>query len=121
MWVSELLQVDERTLRDRFSDSLQRRINNCEEDALRLCSIAFESEPKSPSVRPRVGRMRRAAWDCVREGDYIWHGDILCAVRELGGTAVTLTTYDRSDGTVANRDSQHCFAADGEGEVSYGA
>ena len=72
-------------------------------------------------MRPRVGRVLRAAWDCVREGDYIWHNGTLCAVCELGSTVVTLTTYDRSDGTVANRNSQHCFAADGEGEVSYDA
>ena len=53
--------------------------------------------------------MLRAAWDGVREGDYIWHGGVLCAVRELGSTTVVLTTYDSSDGNVANRDTQHCF------------
>ena len=46
---------------------------------------------------------------------------MLCAVRELGSTTVVLTTYDRSDGTVANRETQHCFAAGGEGEISYDA
>ena len=121
MWVSELLRADGRTLRNRFSDSLQRRIGNCEEDALRICSIAFGSGLKSPSVRPRVGRMLRAAWGCVREGDYIWHDDMRCAVRELGSTTFALTTYDRPDGTVANRESQHYFAAGGDGEVSYDA
>ena len=80
MWVSELLRADGRTLKHRFGDDLQRRIDNCEDDALRLCSIAFGSGLKSPSVRPRVGRMLRAAWDGVREGDYIWHGGVLCAV-----------------------------------------
>ena len=69
MWVSELLRADGRTLKHRFGDDLQRRIDNCEDDALRLCSIAFGSGLKSPSVRPRVGRMLRAAWDGVREGD----------------------------------------------------
>ena len=121
MWVSELLRADGRALRNRFSHGLQRRIDICEDDALRLCPIAFGSGLKSPSVRPRVGRMLHAAWDCVREGDYIWHGDMLCAVRELGSTTVALTTYGRLDGTVANRESQHCFTADGEGEVSYDA
>ena len=28
--------------------------------------------------------MLRAAWDGVREGDYTWHGGVLCAVHELG-------------------------------------
>ena len=65
--------------------------------------------------------MLRAAWDCVCEGDYIWHGGMLCAVHELGSSTVALRTYDKLDGTVANRESQHCFAADGEGEVSYDA
>ena len=32
-----------------------------------------------------------------------------------------LTAHGRSDGTVANHDTQHCFAADGESEVSYDA
>ena len=62
MWVSELLRADGRTLKDRFGHDLQRRIDNCEDDALRLCSIAFGSGLKSPSLRPRVGRTLRAAW-----------------------------------------------------------
>ena len=65
--------------------------------------------------------MLRAAWDGVRAGDYIWHGGVLCAVRELGSTTVVLTTYARSDGTVTNRETRHCLAADGEGEISYDA
>ena len=77
MWVSELLRADGRTLRNRFSDGLQRRIDNCEADALRICSVTFGSGLKSPSVRPRVGRMVRTAWGCVREGNYIWHGGML--------------------------------------------
>ena len=32
-----------------------------------------------------------------------------------------LTTYNRSDGSVATRDTQHCFVADDEGEISYDA
>ena len=121
MWLSELLRVDGRTLKNSFGHDLQRRIDNCEDDALRLCSIAFGSGLKSPSVRPRVGRMLRAAWGGVWASDYIWHGGVLCAVRRPGSTTVVLTTYDRSDRTVANRDTQHCFAADGEGEISYDA
>ena len=120
-WVSELLRADGRALKNRFGDDLQRRIGNCKDDALRLCSIAFGSGLESPSVLPGVGRMLRAAWDGVRAGDYIWHDGILCVVRELGSTTVVLTTYDRPDGNVANRDTQHCFAADGEGEISYDA
>ena len=96
-------------------------VNNCEDDALRLCSIAYGSGLKSPSVRPRVGRVLRAAWDGVRAGDYIWHGGVLCGVRQLGSSTVLLTTYGCSEGTVANRDTQHCFEIDGEGEVSYDA
>ena len=83
MWVSGLLWADDRTLKHRFGGDLQRRIDNCEDDALRLCSIAFGSGLKSPSVQPRVGRMLRAAWDGVREGDSIWHVGVLCTVREL--------------------------------------
>ena len=71
MWVSELLRAEGRTPKHRFGDDLQRRVGNCEDDALRLCSIAFGSGLKSPSVRPRVGRMLRAAWGSMREGDYI--------------------------------------------------
>ena len=32
-----------------------------------------------------------------------------------------LTTYDRSDETVANHETQHCFATDGKGEIRYDA
>ena len=32
--------------------------------------------------------MLRAAWDGVRAGDYIWHVGVLCAVRQLGSSAV---------------------------------
>ena len=84
MWVNELLRADGRTLKHRLGDDLQRRIGNCKDDALRLCSIAFGSGLKSPPVRPRVGRTLRAAWDGVREGYYIWHGGVLSAVRERG-------------------------------------
>ena len=119
MWVSELLRADGRTLKHRFGHDLQRRIDNCEDEALRLCSIAFGSGLKSPSVRPRVGRVLRAAWGGVRAGDYIWHCGVLCEVRQLGSSTVLLTTYSCSEGTVANRDTQNCFEADGEGEVSY--
>ena len=82
MWVSELLRADGRTLTHRFGHDLQRRIGNYEDGALRLCSIAFGSGLKSPSVRPRVGRVLRAAWDGVRAGDCIWHGGVLCGVRQ---------------------------------------
>ena len=60
-WVSALLRADGRTLKHRFGGDLQRRIDNCEDDALRLCSIAYGSGLKSPSVRPRVSRTLRAA------------------------------------------------------------
>ena len=36
MWVSELLRTDSRTVRSRFDRDLQRRVRNCEEEALRL-------------------------------------------------------------------------------------
>ena len=42
-------------------------------------------------------------------------------VRQLGSPTVLLTTYGCLEGTVANRDTQHCFEADGEGEISYDA
>ena len=121
MWVSELLRADGRTLKHRVGHDLQRRIDNCEDEALRLYSIAFGSGLKSPSVRPRVGRVLRAAWDGVRAGDYIWHCGVLCEVRQLGSSTVLLTTYGCLEGTVANRDTQHCFETDGEGEISYDA
>ena len=65
--------------------------------------------------------MLRAAWDGVRAGDYIWHGGVLCGVRQKGSSAVSLTTYGCLEGMVANRDTQHCFEADGKGEISYDA
>ena len=37
------------------------------------------------------------------------------------GGMVVLTAHGSLEGTVANRDTQHCFAADGEGEISYDA
>ena len=88
MWVSELLRHDGRSLKYRFGGGLRRRIDNSADDALRFCSIAFGSGLKSPSVCPRVGRMLRAAWGGVRAGDYIWHGGVLCAVRQLESTMV---------------------------------
>ena len=63
--------------------------------------------------------MLHAAWDGVRAGDYIWHGSVLCGVRQLGSSTVLLTTNGCLEGMVVNRDTQHCFDADGEGEVSY--
>ena len=65
--------------------------------------------------------MLRAAWVGVRAGDCIWHGGVLCGVRQLMSTTVLLTTYGCLEGMVANRDTQHCFETDGEGEVSYDA
>ena len=121
MWVSELLRADGRTLRHRFGHDLKRRVGNCEDEALRLCSIAFGSGLTSPSMRPRVGRALRAAWDDVRAGEYIWHSGVLCEVQQLGSSTVSLITYGCVEGTAANRDTQHCFEADGEGEISYDA
>ena len=57
----------------------------------------------------------------MREGDYIWHGGVLCAVHALGSTTVVAVTYGIAGGNVATRDTQHCFVADGEGEISYDA
>ena len=65
--------------------------------------------------------MLRAAWDGARKGDYNWNGGVLCAVHALESTTVVIVTYDTTDGNVANRDTQHCFVADGEGEISYDA
>ena len=65
--------------------------------------------------------MLRAAWDGVRKGDYTWYGGVLCAVGTLGSTTVVIVTYAITDGNVANRDMQHFFVADGEGEISYDA
>ena len=121
MWVSELLRADGRTLRHRFGHDLKRRVDNCEDEALRLCSIAFGSGLTPPSVRPRVGRALRAAWDDVRAGEYIWHSGVLCEVQQLGSSTVSLITYGCVEGTAENRDTQHCFEADGEGEISYDA
>ena len=101
MWVSELLRADGRTPKHRFGHDLQRRIDNCEDGALRLCSIAFGSGLlKSPSVRPRVGRALRAAWGDVRAGEYIWHCGVLCEVQQLGSLTVSLLTYSCVEGTV---------------------
>ena len=60
-----------------------------------------------------------ASWDGVRNGDCIWHGGMLCAGHGLGNTTVAIVTYGSTDGNAANRDTPHCFVADGEGEISY--
>ena len=66
MWVvSELLRADGRTPKHRFGHDLQRRIGNCEDEALRLCSIArlrqwtqvsFCAPESGPSAACGVGR-----------------------------------------------------------------
>ena len=64
MWASELPRTDGRTLKHRFGHDLQRRIGNCEDDALRLCSICFRQWTQvsfcalesGPSVACGVGR-----------------------------------------------------------------
>ena len=50
MWVSELLRADGRTLRTRFDRDLQRRVRNCEEEALRLCMVAFGHGRTRPAI-----------------------------------------------------------------------
>ena len=60
-------------------------------------------------------------WDDVRAGEYIWHSGVLCEVQQLGSSTVSLITYGCVEGTTANRDTQHCFEADGEGEIGYDA
>ena len=55
MWVSELLRADGRTLRTRFDSDLQRRARNCEEEALRLCMMAFGHGRTRPARRRRMG------------------------------------------------------------------
>ena len=72
-------------------------------------------------MRPRVGRALRAAWDDVRAGEYIWHDGVLCEVTQLGSSTVSLVTYGCAEDSVTNRDTQHCFEADGEGEIGYDA
>ena len=48
-------------------------------------------------------------------------GGVLCAVHEFGSTTVVIVTYDSTDGNMPIHDTQHCFVADGEGEISYDA
>ena len=50
MWVSELLRAGGRTLRTRFDRDLQRRVRNCEEEALRLCMVAFGHGRTRPAI-----------------------------------------------------------------------
>ena len=68
MWVSELLRADGRTLRARFGKRLRQKVDNLEDDSMRLSSsIAFGTGLKEPAMTPRVGFMTRAAWDRVWE------------------------------------------------------
>ena len=121
MWVSELLRADGRTIRAKYSRGSHVSVSNLEGDAMRLCSTAFGDGLTSPPERPRVGRLRRAAWDGVREGDFVWHDGTLCEVQELEADEVTLRTYSRSGGAQVSRESAHTLKVDGDGSISYAA
>ena len=121
IWVSELLRADGRTLCGKYSRGLPVSVSNLEDAAIRLCFIAFGSGLTGPSKRPRRGRLRRAAWDRVREGDFVWHDGMLCEVQEVKVGAGTLRTYSRSGGARVSRDSAHTFEVDGDSSISYDA
>ena len=89
MWASELLRADGRTLRARFGKHLRQKVGSLEDDSMRLSSIVFGTGLKEPAMAPRVGFMTRAAWDRVREGEYIWHDDTACEVVSILGDETT--------------------------------
>ena len=108
MWVSELLRADGRTLRKRFQTGLALGVRNCEDHALRLCSIAFGCGRTSPHpTKSRVGKLLRAAWDLIHVGQFVWvRGCPARVVRKwrskvaiLTSTLIESVTIERTDGS----------------------
>ena len=80
MWVSELLCADGRTLRSRFDRDLQRRVRNCEVEALQLCMVAFGHGRTRPARRRRVGIPKPALWTVLEVGDLLWRNNTVCEI-----------------------------------------
>ena len=119
MWVSELLRAEGRTPKHRFGDDLQRRVGTAK-------TMRCDSAQSLLVVGSSLRLCSREWAECsVRHGTVcgkaIPSGTLACCVQCANCTTVVLTTYDSSDGNVVNRDTQHCFVADGNGEISYDA
>ena len=121
VWVSELLRADGRTLRTRFGKHLRQKVGNLEGDSMRLSSIAFGTGLKEPAMAPRVGFMTRAAWDRVREGEFIWHDDTVCEVMSILRDEVQLRSYVNVTTGISTRDKRLEFCAGEEGSISVDA
>ena len=80
MWVSELLRADGRTLRSRFERDLQRRVRNCEVEALRLWMVAFGHSRTRPARRRRVGIPKPALWTMLEVGELLWRDNTVCEI-----------------------------------------
>ena len=80
MWVSELLCADGRTLRSRFDRDLQRRVRNCEVEALQLCMVAFGHGRTRPARRRRVGIPKPALWTVLEVGELLWRNNTVCEI-----------------------------------------
>ena len=84
MWVIELLRADCRTLRTRFDRDLQRRVRNCEVEALRLCMVAFGHGRTRPARRRRVGIPKPALWTVLGVGELLWRANTVCEITQNG-------------------------------------
>ena len=81
------------------------------DDSVWLSSIAFGTGLKEPAMAPRVGFMTRAAWDRVREGEYIWHDDTMCEVMSILRDEVQLRSYVNVTTGISTRDKRREFCA----------
>ena len=121
MWVSGLLRADGRTLRARFGKRLRQKVDNLEDDSMRLSSIAFGTGLTEPAVAPRVGFMTRAAWGRVREGEFIWHDGTVCEVMSVSRDEVRLRSYVNMTMGISTRDKRLEFCAGEESSISVDA
>ena len=119
--MSELLRADGRTLRARFGKRLRQKVGNLEDDSIRLSSIAFGAGLTDPAMAPRVGFMTRAAWDRVREGEFVWHDDTVCEVVSILRDEVRLRSYVDVTTGISTRDKRLKFCAGEEGSISVDA
>ena len=72
-------------------------------------------------MAPRMGFMTRAAWDRVREGEFVWHDDNVCEVMSILRDEVQLRSYVNVTTGVSTRDKRLKFCAGEEGSISVDA
>ena len=94
MWVSELLRADGHTLRSRFDRDLQRRVRNCEVEALRLCMVAFGHSRTRPARRRRVGIPKPALWTVLEVGELLWRESAVCEIALMNADSACVRVLD---------------------------